>query len=246
MRKALILGILSILMAWGCSNEKQSIATPEKEESKAETNQNLAQYPPGEKVLIKTSKGNITILLYNETPLHQSNFLKLVNEGFYDSLLFHRVIKGFMIQGGDPKSKNADISTPLGSGGPGYTIPAEFNQKFIHKKGALAAARRGGPGNPAKESSGSQYYIVQGKVITDSELDQKQLSLQRVRPEFRYSPEQREIYKTIGGTPQLDMDYTVYGEVIEGLEVIDSIADVTTAKGNRPIEDVVMFMQVIK
>ena len=190
-------------------------------------------------VLIMTDFGNIKIKLYNETPKHRDNFLKLAQSGFYDSTLFHRVIKGFMIQGGDPMSKNAVAGQMLGSGGGDMQrIPAEFNPGIIHKKGALAAAR---DGNPQKASSACQFYIVQGKVCSDAELDAKERS-----GNFKYTEEQRNIYKTIGGTPGLDEDYTVYGEVIEGLDVIDKIADVQTGQANRPVQDVRMKMKVIQ
>ena len=155
-------------------------------------------------VLMQTTMGDMKIKLYNETPLHRDNFIKLVNDKFYDGLLFHRVIKDFMIQGGDPDSKNAPADKRLGSGGPGYTIPAEILPQFKHKKGALAAARLGDQANPKKESSGSQFYIVHNDK----------------------------------GTPHLDGAYTIFGEVIEGMEVIDKIASVKTAPGDRPVEDV--------
>jgi len=250
MRRIGIISIALVLGIWGCSSKEDVVSSAALEEetvsvSVSEETSISDEVKRGEKVLIRTTKGNMTVLLYDDTPLHQQNFLKLVNEGFYDSLLFHRVIKQFMVQGGDPNSRGASSSTRLGSGGPGYTIPAEFNPKFIHKKGALAAARTGGPGNPEKKSSGSQYYIVQGKTLTDAELDNMERRVQGVSPGFKYTPEQREIYKILGGTPFLDMDYTVYGEVIEGLNVIDSIAAVKTVPGDRPVEDIVMFMQVI-
>ena len=190
-------------------------------------------------VLIMTDFGNIKVKLYNETPKHRDNFLKLAQSGFYDSTLFHRVIKGFMIQGGDPMSKNAVAGQMLGSGGGDMQrIPAEFNPGIIHKKGALAAAR---DGNPQKASSACQFYIVQGKVCSDAELDAKERS-----GNFKYTEEQRNIYKTIGGTPGLDEDYTVYGEVIEGLDVSDKIADVQTGQANRPVQAVRMKMKVIQ
>ena len=189
-------------------------------------------------VLLQTSMGDITLRLSDSTPLHRDNFLKLVKEGFYDSILFHRVINNFMIQAGDPDSKTAPAGKPLGGGGPGYTIPAEFRTSLIHKKGALAAARQGDEVNPAKASSGSQFYIVQGKKFTDAGLD----SLEIFRLGGRKIPaEQREVYKTIGGTPHLDLGYTVFGEVVKGIEVLDKIASVPTSKGvdrDRPIEDV--------
>ena len=189
-------------------------------------------------VQITTDYGVIKIRLYDETPLHRDNFLKLASEGFYDSLLFHRVIKQFMIQGGDPNSKNAAAGAMLGNGDVGYTIPAEFNEKLFHKKGALAAARTE---NPQKASSGCQFYIVQGKVYTDEELN-----MMESRFGYKYSPEQREAYKTVGGTPFLDRNYTVYGEVIEGLDVIDKIAAVQCGMYDRPAADVRMTVKVIR
>ncbi|MBK5283839.1 MAG: peptidylprolyl isomerase, partial [Bacteroidia bacterium] len=176
--------------------------------------------------------------LYDETPLHRDNFLKLVNEHFFDSLLFHRVIKGFMIQGGDPESKHAASGQMLGNGDVGYTIPAEFSPNLIHKKGALCAARTE---NPEKRSSGCQFYIVQGKPATDSELDM--FDKHRSQP---YTFTQRNTYKTIGGTPFLDMGYTVFGEVTEGLDVLDKIAAVATQPGDRPTQDVSMKITLIK
>lgn len=189
-------------------------------------------------LLISTDYGNMKVKLYNETPQHRDNFLKLVKENFYDSLLFHRVIQNFMIQGGDPDSRNAQPGTPLGAGSLGYTVPAEFNPKYIHKKGALAAARTN---NPEKASSASQFYLVQGKTFTDEELNRFEM-----QNKIKYTPEQREIYKTIGGTPHLDMGYTVYGEVIEGLDVIDKIGAVQTAPGDRPVKDVRMKITLVK
>ena len=189
-------------------------------------------------VLMQTTMGDMVIRLSDSTPLHRDNFLKLVKVGFYDSLLFHRVIKYFMIQGGDPNSKRAEAGKPLGDGSPGYTVPAEFRKTLFHKKGALAAARMGDNINPAKESSGSQFYIAQGKVFTDAGLD----SVETFRLNGRKIPaEQREVYKTIGGTPHLDQGYTVYGEVVKGLDVVDKIAAVQTSRGqdrDRPLQDV--------
>jgi cyclophilin family peptidyl-prolyl cis-trans isomerase len=187
---------------------------------------------------ITTIHGVVKLKLYDETPLHRDNFLKLATEGFYDSLLFHRIIKGFMIQGGDPNSNNAAPGVMLGSGDIGYTIPAEFNEKLFHKKGALAAARTD---NPAMASSGCQFYIVQGKVYGEDEL-----TMLENRIGFKFSPEQREAYKTIGGTPFLDRKYTVYGEVTEGLDVLDKIAAVATGPGDRPVEDLRMTVKVIR
>ena len=189
------------------------------------------------KVVIETEYGNMTAVLYDETPQHRDNFVKLANEGFYDDLLFHRIIKGFMIQGGDPDSKGAAPGQRLGMGGPGYTVPAEFVDQHIHLKGALSAARTGGPGNPEKKSSGSQFYIVQGNPVQEDMLNGSFASK-------NYTDEQKQAYQEVGGTPQLDRDYTVFGMVIEGLDVIDKIAAVQTAPGDRPVEDVKMKIRV--
>jgi cyclophilin family peptidyl-prolyl cis-trans isomerase len=189
-------------------------------------------------VLLQTSMGDITLRLSDSTPLHRDNFLKLVKQGFYDSVLFHRVINNFMVQAGDPNSRTATAGKPLGGGGPGYTIPAEFRTTLFHKKGALAAARQADDVNPEKASSGSQFYISQGKKFTDGGLD----SVETFRLKGKKIPaEHREIYKSVGGTPHLDQNYTVFGEVVKGIEVIDKIAVVTTSKGadrDRPLEDV--------
>ncbi len=186
-------------------------------------------------VLLQTNYGDIVLRLYDSTPLHRDNFLKLVKTGYYDSALFHRVIQNFMIQGGDPNSKHAKPGEPLGNGGPGYKIPAEFRATLFHKKGVIAAAR---DNNPEKASSGSQFYIVQGRIFTDAGLD----SIETFRLNGRKIPvEQREVYKTIGGTPHLDQNYTVFGEVVKGLDVVDKIAEVQTSKGqdrDRPLPDV--------
>lgn len=189
-------------------------------------------------VLIQTNYGDIIVRLSDSTPLHRDNFLKLVKVGFYDSVLFHRVIKNFMIQSGDPQSRQAVAHQPLGNGGPGYTIPAEFRTTLFHRKGVIAAARMGDNVNPTKASSGSQFYIVQGKIFTDGGLD----SLETFRLEGRKIPlQQREVYKTIGGTPHLDQNYTVFGEVVKGLDVVDKIAAAQTSTGadrDRPLENI--------
>lgn len=198
---------------------------------------------PGTRVQLTTDSGIIVLRLYNQTPLHRDNFIKLVKQHYFDSLLFHRVIKNFMIQGGDPNSKNALPKIQLGNGGPGYTIPAEFDSTLFHKKGALAAARTGDNENPKKASSGSQFYIVQGKIFTDAGLD----SVETFRLKGRKIPQwQREVYKTIGGAPHLDMNYTVFGEVESGLEVVDKIASVARDSNNRPLTDIRMKMKIIR
>lgn len=191
-------------------------------------------------VQIETTKGKMIVKLYNETPLHRDNFVKLVKEKYYDGLLFHRVIENFMIQGGDPDSRNAPQGQTLGNGGPNYTIPAEFKSTLIHKKGVLAAARTADNINPKKESSGSQFYIVQGKIFDDTQLEYIHSKTGTL-----YSDEQKEIYKTIGGTPHLDGSYTVFGEVIEGFDVIDKIAAEKTDQADRPIEDVKIISMTI-
>ncbi len=246
--------------------------------------------------LISTNYGDIKVKLYNETPLHRDNFVKLSNENIYDSLLFHRVIKNFMIQGGDPDSKNAPLAKMLGNGGPGYTIPAEFNANFINKKGALCAAREGDNVNPEKRSSGSQFYIVTGRTFNDSELNSVETRMEQERkanfikdflkrpennelsnefskfqrerkqkelndlvsqieilikpeydslPAFKFTEKQREIYKTVGGAPHLDGAYTVFGEVIEGMNIVDSISLTQTGKANRPINDIIFSIKII-
>jgi len=243
-------------------------------------------------VSIRTDFGEIKVKLYEETPEHKNNFLKLANEGFYNDLLFHRVINNFMIQGGDPDSKDATQGKRLGGGNTGYTIPAELNSKYFHKKGVLAAARRGGPSNPEKRSSGSQFYIVHGEIFSHGKLDTMEMSLNNraknellreklteateelniykanndhdafnirvaeIRSEadsiyeasekFVFSEEQREAYTTVGGYPSLDGGYTVFGEVVEGMAVLDKIAGVETDKNNRPLVDIKMQVEVEK
>lgn len=235
-------------------------------------------------VKLETTMGNITVALYNETPKHRDNFIKLVKEGVYDSTLFHRVIKQFMIQAGDPDSKNASDTAMLGSGDVGYTIPAEFNPKFFHKKGVLAAARQGDDVNPEKASSGCQFYIVTGRKFTEPQLLGMENKINEQREEalfdslarqhmkeiykmrkagdnagllelqdtleaqareladkeekFRFTPEQIKAYSTIGGAPHLDGSYTVFGEVTEGMEVVDNIEIAKTNRADRPVENI--------
>ncbi|MES2429972.1 MAG: peptidylprolyl isomerase [Bacteroidota bacterium] len=194
---------------------------------------------PGTRVKITTDSGVIIVRLYDSTPLHRDNFVKLVKEGFYDSLIFHRVIQDFMIQGGDPLSKNAPSGTALGMGGGDMQrIPAEFRPSLIHKKGALAAAR---DNNPERASSACQFYLVQGKKYSNEELSGLEAQMG-----IKYTPAQRNIYTTIGGTPFLDMNYTVFGEIESGLNVIDKIAKVSKDPGDRPLIDVRMKMEIVK
>lgn len=244
------------------------------------------------KVKIETNKGDIVVELYNDTPKHKANFLKLVKDGTYEGTLFHRVINNFMIQAGDPNSKTAAKDQQLGDGDVGYTIPAEFvYPERFHKRGALAAARQGDQVNPKKESSGCQFYIVTGQVYNDSTLvnmekrknynvlnaafsqlvmknkdeimnmqkkgDEKALMAMQEKllaqareqikdePEFKFTPEQAEAYKTIGGTPHLDGEYTVFGEVIDGMDVVDAIQQVATNASDRPVDDVVIKKMTI-
>jgi peptidyl-prolyl cis-trans isomerase B (cyclophilin B) len=267
MKRILSITLLSIsLLMTSCAQEKDYVVT------------------------IKTEYGDMIAVLYNETPLHKANFIKLANEHFYDSLLFHRIIDGFMIQGGDPDSKNAAPGKMLGQGGPGYTVPAEFNTKLFHEKGALSAARLGDAQNPQKASSGSQFYIVQGTKVNTAQLkidpvkfnemmgtffnnpanstyrdslmsyvtkndregyEQYLLEIKKVaeeqtgiKAEREISPEKEKAYSTVGGTPQLDDQYTVFGKVIKGLEVIDKIAKLPKDQGDRPLKDVRMSVSI--
>jgi peptidyl-prolyl cis-trans isomerase B (cyclophilin B) len=182
-----------------------------------------------------TSKGTMVIRLSDSTPLHRDNFIKLINQHFYDGILFHRVMQQFMVQAGDPKSKTAKPGEALGQGSPGYSVPAEIKPDLLfHKKGALAAARTPDEINPTRESNGSQFFLVQGRVYSDEDLDHVESKLNG----YKIPAAHREVYKTIGGSPSLDSKYTVFGEVIKGLDVIDSIAAVATGERNRPIEDV--------
>ena len=192
-------------------------------------------------IKIETSLGDMVIRLYDATPAHRDNMIKLIKEGFYKDQLFHRVIKDFMIQGGDPHSTGADKGQRLGTGGPGYTVPPEFNPKLIHKKGALAAARKGDRENPEQASSGSQFYIVQGRVLSPEEIN-----ILSQRGVATFTEESTAIYTSLGGTPHLDGAYSVFGEVIEGLDIIDSIVSLTTDPYKRPIEDVIYSISLIK
>jgi len=186
------------------------------------------------RVQLETTYGNIVVKLYAETPLHRDNFLKLVDEGFYDGVLFHRVIADFMIQTGDPNSRDAQPEQMLGTGDVGYRLPAEIVfPQYFHKRGALAAARQGDHINPERKSSGCQFYIVQGRIFSNEELDM----MERSRS-IEFTEEQRLIYSTIGGTPHLDGEYTVFGEVIEGLDIVEKISRTQTGRNDRPVEDI--------
>lgn len=249
--KIFTLSILALVFLGACESNKK--IKSQQEESNSEVNAAAAvvdtpvipaSTEPEKKnkmVEIVTDYGTMKVRLYDETPLHRDNFIKLVEEGYYNDLLFHRIIKGFMIQGGDPNSKNAGPEVQLGSGGPGYTVPAEIKSGLYHKKGALAAARMGDQMNPQKASSGSQFYIVQGSVVQESMLQQI-----ASRSGITYTPEQITTYTTVGGTPFLDGQYTVFGEVIEGMDVIDKIAAVKTLPGDRPELNVKMTVRTVK
>ena len=213
-------------------------ATDEKGKSKT-TTQTINVTPPTECLIrIETPMGDMLARLSDQTPQHQDNFVKLVEENFYDSLLFHRVIDGFMIQGGDPNSRGASPNAQLGSGGPGYQVPAEFDPSLAHVKGAIAAARTN---NPQKLSSGSQFYIVHGRPVTEAELNR-----QEGQTGVSYPSDVREKYLEVGGVPFLDQQYTVFGQVIEGLDVIDKIAATATGAADRPREDVPMKISLVR
>ena len=271
MKKTIILFTLILCCMAACTGSQK------KEKSMMTGNETL--------VCLETTMGNIIVKLYDETPKHRDNFIKLVKEGVYDSTLFHRVIKNFMIQAGDPQSKTAtDTTTTLGTGDVGYTIPAEINPKFFHKRGVLAAARQGDEVNPNRESSGCQFYIVTGRKFSEAQMINMENQLNEARldtvfqalarkhmkeiykmrkendenglyelqeklfaeaeaeaakqPEFHFTPEQIEAYTTVGGTPHLDGEYTVFGEVIEGMDIVDKIQQVKTDRSDRPEEDV--------
>ncbi|MEG1580322.1 MAG: peptidylprolyl isomerase [Bacteroidaceae bacterium] len=193
-----------------------------------------------QRVALETNKGTIVVALSDLTPLHRDNFIKLTQEGFFDGLLFHRVIEDFMIQGGDPDSKEAPTNKRLGEGGPNYTLPAEIHvPELYHHRGALAAAREGDDVNPERRSSGSQFYIVWGKTFSQRTIAEAQAQLdQMTAGEIRLTPDQCVDYETRGGTPHLDGQYTVFGEVVEGLHLIKAIQKVKTDRNDRPIEDV--------
>jgi peptidyl-prolyl cis-trans isomerase B (cyclophilin B) len=193
----------------------------------------------GQTYTIETNLGSIQVKLYDQTPLHKENFEKLVNEQFYDSVLFHRIIQGFMIQTGNGATKGKD-GNALEDGDLGYTVPAEFVPELFHKKGALAAARTGDAVNPEKRSSSSQFYIVQGRTYTDMDLDQIEKGLG-----IKYTEFQRGIYKTLGGTPFLDQNYTVFGEVVKGLDVVDKIAALPTDPRDWPMVDI-RILRIVK
>lgn len=223
-KKVVILLFAAILLA-SCSSQKKIEKNSKEESSFTDTNNKTMT-----QVLIKTSEGDIKIALYNETPQHRDNFIQLVKENYYDNVLFHRIIKGFMVQTGDPDSKTAQPGQRLGAGGPDHRIPAEFVPTLYHKRGAVAAAR---DNNPAKASSGSQFYIVDGEVYTPEKMH---WIAQRTGKTF--TEEQQKTYTTVGGAPFLDGDYTVFGEVVAGMEVVDKIAAKEKDQNDRPLQDV--------
>ena len=296
-KKLLYISILAIIFN-ACQGKKKGVTSVKR--SFDSSTATPVKVPENEVlIVINTSYGTMKARLYNETPKHRDNMVKLIEKGFYDSLLFHRVIKNFVIQGGDPQSKHAPSGAQLGEGDVGYTLPAEFlPQKYFHKKGALAMARENDEVNPKKESSGCQFYIVQGKVqdedlleknekrinrqitqlITDcllalSENAALKVSLEKAKSgsknndslaviqkkidllvepvyknysRYRIPDEQRTVYKKIGGTPHLDTHYTVFGEIYEGLEVLDKIANLETDANARPVSDVKMWIQILQ
>ena len=209
--------------------------------SRTQTQTIMIASPEKSLVEIQTPFGNLIVELYDDTPQHKQNFLELTRKGFYDNLLFHRVIDGFMVQGGDPQSRDATPNARLGAGGPGYQIPAEMDASHKHIKGALAAARQGDAVNPDKKSSGSQFYIVHG-----GEVSRDQLKMFGQRNNITYQDDEIKAYEKHGGTPFLDGQYTVFGRVIHGLEVIDKIAQAPTGQGDRPVEDITMKIIEIK
>ena len=222
------------------SGDYPVVLTATNEKGTSKTTTQTINVTPTEACLIRieTPMGDMLARLSDLTPQHQDNFVKLVEENFYDSLLFHRVIDGFMIQGGDPNSRGAAPNAQLGSGGPGYQVPAEFDPSLAHVKGALAAARTN---NPQKLSSGSQFYIVHGRPVTESELNR-----QEGQTGVSYPSEVRQTYLTQGGVPFLDQQYTVFGQVIEGLDVIDKIAATATGAADRPSTDVWMKISLVR
>ena len=282
-----ILFVAVFVISIACESTKKSDITNTNYNNELSSNQNI--------YIISTKFGDMTIKLFDETPLHRDNFKKLVADSFYNGTLFHRVINGFMIQGGDPTSKNAKPGQPLGRGNIEYTIPAEFNSKLIHKKGALAAARQSDAVNPEKESSGCQFYIVDGSKTNPAKLEsinsrkelihkralgqktlnspsnyklkkdfsrvqqkglkdsihfygmliQKKIDSLHAENKFKYTPDQITLYDSIGGTPSLDMDYTVFGEVVKGLNIIDSIAIQKKDRLNRPFDDIKMTIKMV-
>jgi len=191
--------------------------------------------------MVSTTYGNMVVKLYNKTPLHRDNFVKLVKQHFYDSLLFHRVEKDFMIQGGDPDSRHAKRGQRLGEGALNYTLPPEFDTSLFHKKGAVAAAREAGTDNPQKRSNSCQFYIVDGKQFTDGEMDNMEAKLHIKIPENH-----RKIYRTVGGAPFLDMNYTVFGEVMSGFDVIEKISRVPKDNNDRPLQNIEMKITILK
>ena len=226
--------LLSALLLLACSQASQADTATTGSDNQEQKNPTKKKKPAQmTKVLLKTSMGDIVIALYDETPLHKENFIKLVNDKYYDGVLFHRIIQNFMIQTGDPESKAAKPGQMLGNGGPGYTIPAEFVPGLYHKRGAVAAARMGDNVNPKKESSGSQFYIVDGRVFSTNDLNRVIQMTGKT-----YSMEQIKDYTSIGGAPHLDGDYTVFGEVVSGMEIVDKIAAQQKDGRDRPLEDI--------
>jgi len=247
----MLLAVLSLSLCLGCqptdSTTTTASATNDAPAVAAQSATN-ATVDVSDFYEIITPQGRMVIRLYDETPGHRDNFAKLVAEQFFDGMTFHRVIDQFMIQGGDPNSKD-DNPNNDGAGGPGYTIPAEFNPALFHKRGALAAARQPDGFNPNRESSGSQFYIVEGRPFSEEELTRAELGIKQATndPAFTFSEEARQLYLTEGGYPPLDMQYTVFGELVEGFDVLDAISAVPVqGRGNRPVTDVPMTVRALE
>ena len=233
-----------VLLVSSCKTSAITASKQNEPNLSMDTSWNTLRFEPdsfSSLVNLETKYGTLKIELFFGTGAHRENFLKLAKEGFYDDLLFHRIIKNFMVQGGDPKSRHAKKNMRLGGGGNGYEIDAEINTDFFHVRGALAAARQSDEVNPEKKSSGCQFYIVHGNKVRDEQLDE----VERMH-NMAYSPKQRVLYQQLGGTPQLDMEYTVFGRVYDGFHLIDSIANMNTDNYDRPLDDLKMTIQIVR
>ncbi len=237
--KNILLPLLALLLAFAPAAEAQNAPAAAPAAADVDT--------LGPLVRLETNVGNITVRLFNDTPLHRDNFLRLARQGYYDGLLFHRVIKRFMIQGGDPDSRGAEPGKHLGEGGPGYTIPAEIDAvRHFHRRGALAAAREGDNVNPDRASSGSQFYIVWGAPVSTPRLKEVNGNIREATGgKWGITPESAAVYRRLGGTPHLDGQYTVFGEVVDGLDIVEKIQAVATDEDDRPLVDVEIRRAVV-